>query len=120
MDGAMNSTRGMHLRTIIVVALVAMFTVASAADAMAQRGQRGMRGPNLDRSMNFLSTELSLTADQQDQIRLIMREHFARQQELFEALGGRASGTPLHSTEEMKQLREETHARVEEVLNDQQ
>ena len=63
-----------------------------------------------------LQEELDLTAEQTDQVRAIFAEQHARFQELREEEGG----DPESRREAFRQHREETHARIREVLNDEQ
>lgn len=83
------------------------------------RSDRPMRRQSAARAMVYLTDELDLTADQQSQIKPIMEEHVARQAELFQQFG-RGTGTPLAMRPEMQQLRQETHARIEPILNEGQ
>lgn len=89
-----------------VAALAALSLVPLAAQAW---GRGGHRGPSPERAVERLTEELSLTADQQSQVKTIMEENFAK-------------GAEMRQThrKEMDALRDETHESLAAVLSPEQ
>lgn len=112
-------TIGELLRRALFLAMAIVLIGLAADDSLAQRGVRFDSNTNVDRSMFYLTRQLDLTEAQQDQIRPIMQAHMDRRQEFF-ANSERGIGIPLGSRPEMQELREETHAKVNTILNDAQ
>ena len=99
-------------RLAMQAGLLAVLVLAAAP----ARGQDPMKGHDPDEHLSRLQEELDLTAEQTDQVRAIFAEQHARFQELREEEGG----DPESRREAFRQHREETHARIREVLNDEQ
>lgn len=86
--------------------------VLATTPAMAQDR---MRKHDPEEHLAKLQEELDLTAQQTEQIRAIFAEQHAKFQQLREEGGDRES-----RREAFRQHREETHARIQEVLNEAQ
>ena len=86
--------------------------VLAATPALAQDR---MRKHDPEEHLAKLQEELNLDPQQTEQIRAIFAEQHAKFQELREEGGDRES-----NREAFRQHREETHARVQEVLNEEQ
>ncbi len=76
-------------------------------------GQMGQRGPNAERELAQLTEALSLTPDQQTQVKTILKER----REKMEAL--RASGTQP-TREQMVTVRKDADTKISALLNDDQ
>lgn len=98
-------------RIAIWTGLLAVLVLA-ASPAMAQDR---MRKHDPEEHLTKLQEELDLTAEQTEQIRAIFAEQHAKFQALREEGGDRES-----KREVFRQHREETHARIREVLSEEQ
>jgi Spy/CpxP family protein refolding chaperone len=97
-------------RIAVWTGLLAVLMAANPAIA-----QDRMRKHDPEEHLAKLQEELDLTAEQTEQIRAIFAEQHAKFQALRDEGGDRES-----KREAFRQHREETHARVREVLDDQQ
>jgi periplasmic protein CpxP/Spy len=86
---------------------------ASLPNAQPMQGHRGM---NPDKQIAELSKKLSLTADQQTQIKPILVD---RQQQMV-ALRQDQTMSQQDKMAKMKSLRDDSNAKIEAVLNDTQ
>jgi Spy/CpxP family protein refolding chaperone len=86
---------------------------APATNAQPMQGHRGM---DPDKQVAELSKRLSLTADQQTQIKPIL---VARQQQM-EALHQDQTASQQDKMAKMKSLRDDSNAKIEAVLTDTQ
>lgn len=95
------------------IALATGLLALIAAPAWSQE-----HGPTHDPEEHLakLQEELSLTDSQVEQIRAIFAEQHPKFEELHEEVGGDREG----KHEAFRQLREETHARIADVLTDEQ
>ena len=76
-------------------------------------GQMRGRGPNAERELGRLTQTLSLTPDQQTQVKALLQERRGK----MEAL---RSGENPPSREQMQAIRKDTDAKISELLNDDQ
>lgn len=76
-------------------------------------GQMGQRGPNAERELAQLTEALSLTPDQQTQVKAVLKDR----REKMEAL--RSSGT-RPTREQMMGIRKDSDAKISALLNDDQ
>jgi Spy/CpxP family protein refolding chaperone len=104
-----HGARRLALVTGLLTALVLVATPAWAQDSTR------MRKHTPEEHVAKLQEELDLTAEQTEQIRAILAEQHAKFQELRGEDGDRES-----KREAFGQHREETHARIREVLNEEQ
>jgi Spy/CpxP family protein refolding chaperone len=103
------------------ILLLAIFVAAGCCALRAQSdqplspqpGQMGQPAPNAERELAQLTEALSLTPDQQTQIKAILRER----QEKVEAL--RASGIQP-TREQLVAVRKDTDTKISALLNDDQ
>jgi hypothetical protein len=115
---------------IFSLALGGLLTLGVSAAAMAQdnpapaaaptqdQGQAG-RGPgrmNPDRQLEHMTRELGLSADQQNQIRPLLVDRQQKMQALFQ----NQSIAQEDRRARMQSIRQDTQAKIEAVLNDQQ
>lgn len=103
---ATTKRRTLHILTASVLGLGMLSLVPVAAQAWG-RGGRGHPSP--DRAVERLTEELTLTADQQQQVKAILEQEFAKREEL------RAT-----HRKEMDALRDETHKSLTDVLSPDQ
>lgn len=104
-----HGARRIALWTGLLTALVLVATPAWAQD------RERMRKHDPEEHMAKLQEELDLSAEQSEQIRAILAEQHAK----FQALRGEG-GDRESKREAFMQHREETHARIREVLNEEQ
>ena len=76
-------------------------------------GQMRGRGPNAERELGQLTETLSLTPDQQTQVKALLQERRGK----VEAL---RSGENPPSREQMQAIRKDTDAKISALLNDDQ
>jgi len=76
-------------------------------------GQMRGRGPNAERELAQLTDAVSLTPDQQTQVKALLEERHGKMQAL------RSSGNPP-SREQMQAVRKETDAKISALLNNEQ
>ena len=76
-------------------------------------GQMRGRGPNAERELGQLTQTLSLTPDQQTQVKALLQERRGK----MEAL---RSGENPPSREQMQAIRKDTDAKIAALLNDDQ
>lgn len=98
-------------RMVVWTGLLTVLVLAAASPATAQDR---MRKHDPEEHVAKLQEELNLDAQQTEQIRAILAEQHAK----FQAL--REEGDRESNREAFRQHREETHARIQEVLNDEQ
>jgi periplasmic protein CpxP/Spy len=112
--------------TVISLALGGLLAIGATAVAAAQdnpapgpeqgRGGRGPQRMNPDRQLEHMTRELSLTADQQNQIKPMLLD---RQQKM-EAVSQDQSLSREDRRAKMQSIRQESEGRIAAVLNDQQ
>jgi hypothetical protein len=110
------------MRTAIpFLRMAAIGTIFFAATALAQRPQ-GSFDPEqmLEHQMSQLAEELSLTAEQQEQVRPILKEGFDKMGDL-RAKSRDGGGRPSpEMREEMMKIREDTHEKLGKVFSKEQ
>lgn len=77
------------------------------------QGEMRGRGPDTERELGQLTERLSLTPDQQTQIKALLKERHSK----VEAL---RAGENRPSREQMQELRKDTDAKISALLNDDQ
>jgi Spy/CpxP family protein refolding chaperone len=108
-------TRRAVLAAVLLAGSCALWAQADQPPASpdgAPQGQRG-RGPNAERELGQLTESLSLTPDQQTQVRALLQERRGK----VEAL---RSGEIPPSREQMEVIRKDTDAKISALLNDEQ
>ncbi len=106
------------IQLILTAALALLLSTAAVTDATAQRGRAGGAAADPDQAVEFMAARLELNQEQQVAARAIMREHFERQRAI--RVESRTRGVPLAGSADMVELREQTHARLEALMTDQQ
>lgn len=96
-----------------------LFASLSASDALAQRAPMD-RGEYLDRTMSYLSEHVELNEAQIEPIRTILGEQFDTRREMMQQFRDQGPGGMEAAREQMAQLREETNARIEALLSEEQ
>jgi len=113
-------------RTLLVAGLLAMPSAALWAQTDSPppdgppRGQ--MRGPNPERQLEMLTHVLSLTAEQQTQVKALLTEQSSKMQQLRktgDASDATNQGGPPNR-EQMDAVRNDTDAKITALLNDDQ
>ena len=101
-------------RTLLMAAVLATTSCAlwSQSD-QAQPGGGMRRGPNIERELGQLTQALTLTADQQTQVKALLEQRRGK----MEAL--RAGGTQP-TREQMEGIRKDTDAKITALLSDDQ
>ena len=102
----LTSTYSHHCVAAGIVALAVLSLVPLAAQAW---GRGGHRGPSPERAVERLTDELSLSADQQAQVKALLEGTFAKREALRET-----------HRQEMDALRDETHESLAAVLSPEQ
>ena len=113
---------------LLTLTLSGLLTLGAAATAIAQdpppppdQAQAGPGGPggqrrmDPDRQLQRMTRELSLSSDQQAQIKPIL---VARQQQMEAVFQDQAGGGDRRAR--MQSIRQDSNAKIEAVLNDQQ
>ncbi len=72
----------------------------------------------MKRRLEMMKERLKLTSDQEDKIRAIYKEQFAKMREMRDKM--MESGDRSAMREQMRKLREETDAKILELLDDTQ
>jgi Spy/CpxP family protein refolding chaperone len=103
----------MLLGAILVASTVGLWAQDTPPPGPPPDGQMRQRGPNPEREIAQLTEALSLTPDQQTQVKALLAERRAK----VEAL--RANGE-RPSREQMQGIRMETDAKINALLNDDQ
>jgi hypothetical protein len=103
------------------IRMVALGTILLASAALAQRPQ-GSLDPEqmLDRQMSQLTEELTLTADQQEQVRPILKESFEKMTDLRTKSRDSGERPSPETREEMTKIREDTHEKLGKVFSKEQ
>lgn len=109
----MHTTHLHAARRLVTGAGLLVVLVLAATPAFAQDRPRGH---DPEEHLAKLQEELDLTAEQTEQIRAI----FAEQHAEFQALREEEGGDREARREAFRQHREETHARIRAVLNEEQ
>lgn len=96
-------------RTLIAGILIGGLTMASGPWSMLQAGHGEGKGHHeefsVDKKLERMTKDLSLTPEQQSSIRTILEEKKSRMDALHE---------------QMKTIKDETHQKIQGVLNDEQ
>jgi Spy/CpxP family protein refolding chaperone len=113
----LSNPNSMSARALLFAAILAASSCTLWAQAdqppAPPAGQMHGRGPNAERELGQLTEALSLTPDQQTQIKGILKERRAK----MEAL--RSSGAQP-TREQMEGVRKDTNAKITLLLNDDQ
>jgi Spy/CpxP family protein refolding chaperone len=116
--GSMVARRTLVLAGVLAVACCALW----AQNAPPPTGVTGQRGPNQERELQQLTQVLSLTADQQAEVKSLLAERREKMEELRKSgSGGDASGQGAQpSREQMEAIRNDTDNKITALLNDDQ
>jgi periplasmic protein CpxP/Spy len=115
--GYLLARRGLLLASVLLVSCCALVAQQDAPPAGPPPGgqMQGRGGMNPERQLQMLSERLSLTSDQQAQVKTILAE----QREKMEALRQSNSGAPPDRAQ-MKAIRDESDGKISALLNDDQ
>jgi len=109
-------------RALLVAALALPSAALFAQNDAPPAGEMRPRGPNLERQLQQLTETLSLSADQQTQVKVILSD----QREKMEALRKSSAGADASSQagppnrEQMDAIRNDTDTKISALLNDDQ
>jgi Spy/CpxP family protein refolding chaperone len=107
-----SARRTLLLATILAAGSCGLWAQAGPADG-GPNGQMRQRGPNTERELGQLTQTLSLTPDQQTQVKGLLEERRGKMDVL------RGSGAPP-TREQMEGIRQDTDAKINALLNDDQ
>jgi len=105
-------TRRTMLAAVLLAGSCALWAQADQPPGPPEGQMRG-RGPNAERELGQLTQTLTLTPDQQTQVKSLLQERRGK----MEAL--RSSGNPP-SHEQMEAIRKDTDTKISALLNDDQ
>jgi Spy/CpxP family protein refolding chaperone len=105
-------TRRTLMGAILLAGSCALWAQPDQPPGPPQGEQRG-RGPNAERELNQLTVVLSLTPEQQTQVKSLLQERRGK----VEAL---RSGETPPSREQMETIRKDTDTKISALLNDEQ
>ena len=119
-------------RTLILAGILAASCGALVAqneappDGPPPGGAMRGRGPNLEHQLQMLTERLSLTSEQQTQVKAVLTEQRQKMEELRKSTAGSdasASTTPAGgppNRAQMEAIRNDTDTRISALLNDEQ
>ncbi len=108
------------MRTAIgSIRMAVLGTVLLASAALAQRPQMDPQ-QMLDRQMSQLTEQLSLTADQQEQVRPILKENFDKMSDLRSKARDSGERPSPEMREEMMKIRQDTQEKLGKVFTKEQ
>jgi Spy/CpxP family protein refolding chaperone len=113
---ASSFTRRAVLAAVLLAGSCALWAQADqpqAAPSGPPQGQMRGRGPNAERELGQLTQTLSLTPDQQTQVKALLEQRRGK----MEAL---RSGENPPTREQMQAIRKDTDAKISALLNDDQ
>jgi Spy/CpxP family protein refolding chaperone len=110
--GSFSARRTLLLATILAAGSCGLWAQAGPPGGPPPDGQM-RRGPNTERELGQLTQALSLTPDQQTQVKGLLEQRRGKMDEL------RGSGTPP-TREQMEGIRKDTDAKISALLNDDQ
>jgi Spy/CpxP family protein refolding chaperone len=99
-------------RTLLMAAVLATSSCALWAQS-EQPGGEMRRGPNIERELGQLTQALTLTADQQTQVKALLEQRRGK----MEAL---RAGEAQPTREQMEGIRKDTDSKITALLNDDQ
>jgi len=106
--------RSLARRTLLLaVAVVSCSAFCALAIAQAPGGETRQRGGGVDRELGKLTQALSLTPDQQTQVKALLEQRRGKMEALRE-------GGAQPTREQMEGTRKDTDAKINELLNDDQ
>jgi len=112
-----SSTNSFARRAVLAAVLLAgscaLWAQPPAPPTGPPQGEMRGRGPDTERELGQLTYHLSLTPDQQTQIKALLKERHSK----VEAL---RSGENRPSREQMQALRKDTDTKIAALLNDDQ
>jgi Spy/CpxP family protein refolding chaperone len=116
--GYLLARRTLMLAGVVAVACCALW----AQNAAPPTGLTGQRGPNQERELQQLTQVLSLSADQQAQVKSLLAERRDKMEALRKSgSGGDASSQAAQpSREQMEAIRNDTDTKITALLNDDQ
>lgn len=85
-------------------------------------GEMHGRGPNMERQLHMLTERLSLTAEQQSQVKAVLTEQHQKMEELRKSSAGTdasAQAAPPNR-EQMEAIRNDSDTKIAALLNDEQ
>jgi periplasmic protein CpxP/Spy len=106
------------LAGVLAVSCSALWTQQNDAPPAGQMGRRG----NPERELQQLTQVLSLSADQQTQVKGLLAERRQKVEELRKAASGSDAATQAAtpSREQMEAIRNDTDTKINALLNDEQ
>jgi periplasmic protein CpxP/Spy len=108
--------RGLLMAAILVVSCGALW---AQNDAQSQSPMRG-RGGNPERELQQLTQVLSLTPDQQTQVKSLLAERRQKMEALRNSNSDASSQATPSRREQMESVRNETDTKITALLNDDQ
>ncbi|QTA90466.1 hypothetical protein [Desulfonema magnum] len=112
----------MNIRKVSTMAVIfgSLIIFLAASYAAAQKGRFRGTERNPDQIMSVLKDRLSLTEEQEAQVRPIMEEQIEKQRALFEKYRGKGRADRRTMRDEMQKNQEDTEKRLEGVLSKEQ
>jgi protein CpxP len=109
-------------RTLLAGVLAVSCCAVWAQNDAPPAGQTGRRGGNPERELQQLTQALSLSADQQTQVKGLLAERRQKVEELRKAASGSDAATQAATPtrEQMEAIRKETDGKINALLNDDQ
>lgn len=116
------ASRTLLMAGLLAVACSALWAQADAPPPDGQPGPMGHRGFNPERQLQMLTRVLSLTTEQQAQVKTLLTEQTQKMEELRKssstADASAQSGPP--NREQMEAIRNDTDTKITALLNDDQ
>jgi len=100
-------------RTLLMAAVLATSSCAVWAQSEQPGGEMHRGGPNIERELGQLTQALTLTADQQTQVKALLEQRRGK----MEAL---RAGEAQPTREQMEGIRKDTDSKITALLNDDQ
>jgi Spy/CpxP family protein refolding chaperone len=117
------ATRNLLARRTLLLAGI-LFASSCALWAQADSppaGEMRQRGPNAERELAQLTQALTLTPDQQTQVKALLKERREKMEALRAAGGADAAAQNSRpNREQMEAIRKDTDAKISALLNDDQ
>jgi periplasmic protein CpxP/Spy len=114
--GYLLARRTLLLAGVLLVSCCALWAQNDSPPA----GQMHRRGGNPERELQKLTQVLSLTADQQTQVKTLLAEQRQKMEALRNSGGDASSQAAPPSREQMAAIRQDTDTRIAALLNDDQ
>ena len=100
-------------RTLLMAAVLATSSCALWAQSEQPGGEMRTGGPNIERELGQLTQALTLTADQQTQVKALLEQRRGKMKAL-------RAGEAQPTREQMEGIRKDTDSKITALLNDDQ